>query len=260
MTLFRNYIGIDYSGAQTPTASLKGLRVYVAEGEQKPKEVMPPPSPRLYWTRKGLAEWLYERLQGTDPTVVGIDHGFSFPLAYFKQYQLPGRWDQFLADFCIHWPTDEDHVYVDFVLNGMDGNGVARMGNPHWLRLTEKRTRTATSVFRYNGQGCVGKSTHAGLPWLRYIRQKLGKRVHFWPFDGWDPSNGVHVIAEVYPSLWKHHFPVDGLTPDQRDAFVVCRWLQDKDLRGDLRRWFQPPLSADDLATANIEGWILGVE
>ena len=28
MPAFARYIGIDYSGAQTPTASLKGLRVY----------------------------------------------------------------------------------------------------------------------------------------------------------------------------------------------------------------------------------------
>jgi hypothetical protein len=27
-TIFRRYIGIDYSGAETPTASLKSLRVY----------------------------------------------------------------------------------------------------------------------------------------------------------------------------------------------------------------------------------------
>ncbi len=28
MSKFKRYIGIDYSGAKTPTASLKGLRVY----------------------------------------------------------------------------------------------------------------------------------------------------------------------------------------------------------------------------------------
>ena len=260
MTLFRDYIGIDYSGAQTPMASLKGLRVYVAEGDEKPREVMPPLSPRRYWTRRGVAEWLCERLRGTDPTMVGIDHGFSFPLAYFKQYELSGGWDQFLEDFCSHWPTDGEHIYVDFVLNGGHGNGAARMGNPRWLRLTEKRTRTATSVFRYHGQGCVGKSSHSGIPWLRFIRKELGSKVHFWPFDGWNPPDGVHVIAEVYPALWKHRYAVESLTPDQQDAFAVCRWFQETDAKNDLGRWFQPSLSAVDLATANIEGWILGVE
>lgn len=259
MTLFRNYIGIDYSGAQTPTASLKGLRIYAAQGDQKPKEMMPPPSPRRYWTRREVADWLCEYLKKSNSVIVGIDHGFSFPVEYFKQHHLSGNWDEFLDDFCVHWPTDQDHTYVDFVLSGMDGNGAARMGNPRWRRLTEKRTRTATSVFRYHGQGSVGKSTHAGLPWLRYIRQKLGDRVHFWPFDGWHPTDGTHVIAEVYPALWKHIYPIDNRTPDQQDAFAVCSWLQETDQKNDLKRWFNPSLSKDDHRVASIEGWILGV-
>ena len=59
--VFIRHIGIDYSGAQTPTASLKGLRVYLAEGDAPPAEIVPPPpSPMKYWTRRGIAEWLVE--------------------------------------------------------------------------------------------------------------------------------------------------------------------------------------------------------
>ena len=43
--MFPRYIGIDYSGAQTPTASLKGLRVYLAEGDAPPVEVPPSQPP-----------------------------------------------------------------------------------------------------------------------------------------------------------------------------------------------------------------------
>jgi hypothetical protein len=50
--LFQRCIGVDYSGADTPTASLKGLRIYMAEGDASPDEVQPPPSPRKYWTRE----------------------------------------------------------------------------------------------------------------------------------------------------------------------------------------------------------------
>ncbi|MFN7594113.1 MAG: hypothetical protein ACK5PU_00715, partial [bacterium] len=64
-------IGIDYSGAETPTASLKGLRVYLAEGNAPPVEVLPPPSPRKHWTRKGIAAWLVETLRDGPPTLVG---------------------------------------------------------------------------------------------------------------------------------------------------------------------------------------------
>jgi hypothetical protein len=96
MPAFARYIGIDYSGAQTPEASLSGLRVYLAEGGAPPVEVKPPPSPRWYWTRKGIAEWLVERLAEDVPTLVGIDHAFSFPLRYFEAHGLPLDWP---ADF-----------------------------------------------------------------------------------------------------------------------------------------------------------------
>ena len=89
---FTRTIGIDYSGAETPTTSLKGLRVYQAEGDASPVEVAPPPSSRKYWTRRGIAEWLVERLAEDVPTLVGIDHGFSFPLRYFEHHRIPPDW------------------------------------------------------------------------------------------------------------------------------------------------------------------------
>jgi hypothetical protein len=42
--LFERYIGIDYSGAQTPEAGLSGRRTYVAESANLPEEVRPPPA------------------------------------------------------------------------------------------------------------------------------------------------------------------------------------------------------------------------
>jgi hypothetical protein len=81
MTQFKRYIGIDYSGAETPESSCKGLRVFVARATGDPEPVLPPPSPRRYWTRRGLAEWLCGELDRDIPTLVGIDHAFSFPLA-----------------------------------------------------------------------------------------------------------------------------------------------------------------------------------
>ena len=76
MSAFARYIGIDYSGAETPMASLKGLRVYMAEGNNSPIEVLPPVSPRKYWTRRGIAEWLVARLGEDTATLVGIDWSY----------------------------------------------------------------------------------------------------------------------------------------------------------------------------------------
>lgn len=258
MTTFSRYIGIDYSGAETPTSSLKGLRVYIATEDNLPQEVPPPASPRKYWTRRGIAEWLVQRLAEPITTLVGIDHGFSFPAEYFRTHDLPLNWQTFLDDFQEHWPTDRDHVYVDFVREGVEGNGAARTGDAKWRRLTELRAGSAKSVFHFDVQGSVAKSTHAGIPWLRFVRRQLGAKVHFWPFDGWDIPSGFSAIAEVYPRLWSKSFVNSDRTQDQQDAFSVSAWLSQADRDGRLASYFRPDLSAADNDLARIEGWILG--
>jgi hypothetical protein len=103
---FERYIGIDYSGAETADSSCKGLWVYVAEGSSEPIQVLLPSGQKKYWTRRGLAEWRREELDRDIPTLIGIDHAFSFPLAYFEKYRLSSDWQGFLEDFYHHWPTD----------------------------------------------------------------------------------------------------------------------------------------------------------
>ena len=255
---FARYVGIDYSGAQTPSTSLKGLRISMAEGDAPPVEVPPPPSPRKYWTRKGVAAWLIERLAEDVPTLVGIDHGFSFPLRYFEVHGLEPDWSAFLDDFQRHWPTDEN-IYVDFVRWGSVGNGAVRTGDSRWRRLTEERAGGAKSVFHFDVQGSVAKSTHAGIPWLRVIRQRMGPRVHFWPFDGWEIPAGRSAIAEVYPSLWSRSFAREGRDSDQHDVYCVAAWLSRADRDGSLAALLTPALTPPERTVARVEGWILGV-
>jgi len=117
--------------------------------------------------------------------------------------------------------TDQDNVYVDFVRDGIRGSAMARSGNPRWRRLTEVRAR-AKSVFHFDVQGSVAKSTHAGIPWLRHLRQRTAGRVHFWPFDGWQIPSGRSVVAEVYPALWNRSFPREDRDSHQQDAYFNC--------------------------------------
>jgi hypothetical protein len=256
---FHRYVGIDYSGAQTPISSLKGLRVYMTDGVTPPSEVEPPQSPRKYWTRRGIAAWLEEMFFEDRPMLVGIDHGFSFPLQYFREHQLPFDWTVFLEDFHRHWPTDQDNIYVDFVRQGSCGNATARSGSPRWRRLTEVRAGAAKSVFHFDVPGSVAKSTHAGLPWLLRLRREVGSRIHFWPFDGWHIPPGRSVLAEVYPSLWNRGFSREGRDPHQHDAFSTSAWMRHADDLGSLSGFFDPRLEEDERKTAEIEGWILGV-
>jgi hypothetical protein len=258
-TAFERYIGIDYSGAATPRSGLKGLRIYQANRATWPEEVLPPPGPRKYWTRLGIAEWLAENLAENSAMLVGIDHGFSFPLRYFEVHHLPLDWSAFLTDFHHHWPTDGDTTYVDFVRDGTLGQGARRAGNARWRRLTEQRAGSAKSVFHFDVPGSVAKSTHAGLPWLLVLRRRLGDRLHFWPFDGWQIPAGRSAIAEIYPALWKHDHAPEERTPDQHDAYCAAAWLRQADLDGRLQTFLAPDLTAQGRAAAEIEGWILGV-
>lgn len=259
MAQFTRYIGIDYSGAETADSSCKGLRGYVAVGSSTPEPVNPPPSPRRYWTRRGLAKWLCEELSGDSPIIVGIDHAFSFPLAYFERYRLSSDWQSFLEDFQHHWPTHEPNTFIDLIRDGGTGYGSNRMGDSNWLRLTEQWTASAKSVFLFDVQGAVAKSTHAGLPWLLFLRKQCKRPVHFWPFDGWEIPIGKSAVVEVYPSLWTRRFPKEGRDGDEQAACAVAAWLQRADLNGSLGGYFNPPLTRDEREVAGIEGWILGV-
>lgn len=249
---FHRYLGIDYSGAATADARLPGLRVYAVDPAfPEPREVL---GPAGRWGRRELAGWLARTLTEGPPTLVGIDHGLSCPLPYFQRHGLPQVWDSFLDDFARHWPADTSGVTVRSLRAGN-----ARCGDPRWRRPCERRTR-AKSVFHFDVPGSVATSTHAGLPWIRCLRRKLGAALHCWPFDGWNPRTGRHVLAEVYPALWSAAWSREGRTPDQHDAYAVARTLAEADAAGKLAGWFDPALRPEERAAASLEGWILGVE
>ena len=259
MPAFARTIGIDYSGAQTPIASLKGLRVYLAEGDgrrwkfrrHRARANTGPAraSPNGWWNG-----WPRIRPRSSASTTA-----FHSRCAISRR---TGSCPIGRASLTISSGTGRPTritPFVDFVRDGLVGNGAARMGNARWRRLTEERAGGAKSVFHFDVQGSVAKSTHAGIPWLRFIRQRLGARVHFWPFDGWDIPTGRSVIAEVYPVLWSHGFADEGRTGDQHDAFSIAAWLSRADRDGSLAAFLDPDLSPPERTLAEVEGWILGV-
>jgi hypothetical protein len=248
---FRGHIGIDYSGAGGPAAGCSGLRVFRSSDGREAVEVRAEPGTRRRWSRHLLARWLAEALRARDPVIVGIDHCFSFPKPWLDARRLT-TWDAFLSRFCAEWPTDREPV--------------ARCRRPgayagdRRLRLCEKWTSSAKSVFQFGMNGQVAASSHAGIPWLRRLRRELGAAVHFWPFDGWSPPRGRHVVAEVYPSILRRRFEGRaGWSADQKDAFAVAEWLRTRDAASLLDAYFGPGLTPEELAIAEVEGWVLGI-
>jgi hypothetical protein len=58
-------------------------------------------------------------------------------------HQLEPDWPTFLADFQRRWPTDAEHDYVNFVRDGLAGNGAARAGNNRWRQTTRRTDDTS---------------------------------------------------------------------------------------------------------------------
>jgi hypothetical protein len=134
-------------------------------------------------------------------------------------------------------------IMIREVMNAWRIHSVLRCSSPS----TASRNRSAEAA-------TVAKSTHAGILWLRFIRQQLDPRVHFWPFDGWDIPQGKSAIAEVYPALWRHAYPHADRTGDRHDAYSITAWLSQANRDGSLAGFLQPELAPQARVIAQVEG------
>jgi hypothetical protein len=249
---FQRYVGVRYSGRKAPHEHIRWLRVFVAREGHEPYQEWNPGSAEGRWSRQELAEWLLEQITGDEATLVGLDHAFSFPQSYMVRNNLKS-WDEFIQDFGDHWPTRSSSVRD--LLPGND-----RQGDPDERRLTGRWSGTPRGgVFRFEHQDGLAKATHAGIPWLDYLR-RAGDRASFWPFDGFaPPPAGKSAVAEVRSDHLLLRYPKEGLAKEEHAAYAICAWLQDRDRQDLLRPYFTPPLSAKEKGQALVEGWILGV-
>jgi hypothetical protein len=103
-SMFKKFIGIDYSGRGTPLTWTTGLQVYVATNNRLPKRLPPPSTPKgrnRNWCRREVADWLIDQAGSGKPFIAGLDFSFSLPVSYFRRYRL-SSWDAFLEDFIEH--------------------------------------------------------------------------------------------------------------------------------------------------------------
>ena len=256
--IFDLHVGIDYSGAGTADERLSGLRVFATTEGGDPQEVFTPYGRKgaKRWTRGEVYRFCETAIVGDQRVIIGIDHAFGFPMQYLNRVGN-STWDAFLDDFARRWPATGQGVTVESLRSSN-----ALVEDRAALRLCECWTAGAKSVFWFDVQGSVAKSTRAGIPWLQCMRRDaaLCEMVHFWPFDGFKVPEGRSVIAEVYPSLFAKRYAKDDRTGDQQDAYATARWLAEMDRCGQLvDRYFSPPLSEAEQQIARVEGWILGV-
>lgn len=249
------FVGIDYSGAQTAWTPLRGLQVYLTDHTGTTSKVEPPTS---QWTRAAIATWLTTAIREQPETIVGIDHCLGFPRAYHEQWGMPASWRVFAADLRDHWPAHLPGVTIDMIRTGVVGAADQRSGSALWRRECEKRCG-AKSVFHFDVPGSVAKSSFTGIPWALELACAI-PALHVWPFDGWIPPHGAPLLAECYPTLYRNRYDAEDRTADQHDAYSIARWLFDMHQSGQLGAYFKPPTDSELEVICRVEGWILGVD
>lgn len=252
--MFDSYIGIDYSGQGSPIKQYPEIQVFEARAGAEPTRS------QNKWSRKQVFDFLAGRLKqqqngAANRMIIGIDHGFSFPESYFLDHDL-SSWDDFLEHVDGVWGHSKNRE-----LFTAETRKSFSYPDPTELRLTEKFTSSAKSVFNFQGI-TVAFSTHTGIPWLYELRKDFRDVLHFWPYDGLVPSDGKSVIAEVYPSLFYHRYSYPNYLQrrDAKDAYAAALWLQEQDVYDKLKMYLRlPTLKTQEIETAYKEGWILGI-
>lgn len=256
------FVGIDYSGEGNPTHSC-ACAVYeidpVGNGRCVPPERAGKPTGHAGWHRRELARWLLRELEVPGRRIiVGIDHCFSLPISYFNLPPALRNWDALLVEVTRTWRT----LAAKSEVRNTVGND-PRGGSSSEYRMAEQWAHTAKSAFDFGGVG-VAHSTHAGIPFLLWLRKKCKSPVHFWPFDGFAAVPDKHLIVEAYPALWSRRFiKPPGTSEHQRDAFFIAQWLYEVNTRGLLDDYVDLPrvlrLTASEQDQVMKEGWIIGV-
>lgn len=90
------------------------------------------------------------------------------------------------------------------------------------LRKTEEHTPSAQSNWKLFTTGSVGSQSLLGVIYLARLRQKFGRAVHMWPFDGPVPTGFCGaVVCEVYPSLAKVPSDNDMASQQNNPIFAI---------------------------------------
>ena len=234
--LFRRHVGVDYSGAGTDASLQRGLAVAVADCGRA--QVVPE-----RWSRASLTDWLTGLLEEGVPTLVALDHAFSYDALTLRELRVR-RWDDLPRRLEGLAPAELE----------------ARLGEEARLRrrLTDLWARGSKGPLDFRTPHGVARSSLAGIRQLATLRKRVD--MHLWPFDGWEVPKGMSVVAEGYPSWIRQRV---GPTPESdehaRDAWSLAEWLRRRDEEGLLPRYLGPPLSFAERSQAAKEGWILGV-
>jgi hypothetical protein len=295
-TVFDAYWFADYSGAASPSAQKKAIRVVEAVGARPPHEVVGP------FTRASLRAQTLERLAKADRrgerVVLGFDHQVGLPWGLARELGLEGldglaALRAFVAgDYAADAPRVGPPETFARAFNDWCG---ARKRPPYFYSAIRGRAwglptrdprrdepRAASTRFRLceksaspTGRGTpkpmnrVGDNGSVGgqslLGWVELVRllddaTAAGVKLRVWPLAGLDLEGpayaSAHVLVEPYPAAVRD---LDVPYDDLNDAQAAALFVQRTDRGGRLLETLDLGLLAPKEADAvRFEGWIAG--
>jgi precorrin-8X/cobalt-precorrin-8 methylmutase len=286
--MFDTFVMVDWSAATVPRIGRDSIWICwrAPDGERLANP------PTRYAARALLGEWLAAATARGERVLLGFDFPFGYPKGFAAGLGLKGPpwravWDE-IAKFI---KDDEHNANNRFDVAAAFNERISGGKFPFWgcpaapprtylgpkhhrgheqnglaeRRLIDEYMRGAQPCWKLLGAGSVGGQALTGIPVVLALRKdpRWRDRARIWPFETGlqPPSDGVVVMAEVYPSLWAVS-PVGGEPKDAAQVRAVARFFAERDRAGELAAFFagDPALTGEQRRLVEIEeAWTLGV-
>ena len=286
--MFDAFVMVDWSAATVPRTGRDSIWIcwHAPDGERLANP------PTRHAARALLGEWLAAAKARGERVLIGFDFPFGYPKGFAAGLGLSGTpWRAVWDEIAKYINDDENNANNRFDVAAAFNERISGGKFPFWgcpaaapraclgpkhhrrheqnglpeRRLIDKYMRGAQPCWKLLGAGSVGGQALTGIPVVRALREdpRWRDRARIWPFDTGlrPPSDGVVVMAEVYPSLWAIT-PDDGEPKDAAQVRTVARFFAECDHAGELAALFagDPGLTPEqrDLVETE-EAWTLGV-
>ena len=275
MPLFDGYVAVDWSAQAAPAQGANSI--WIAHRYQQGAAILENPA-----TRQEAITYIDELLTAATHQghrlLCGFDFSFGYPVGTARM--LTGRdgweavWER-IAGAIWDDPNNRNnrfHVAAQFnrafqgdgpfwglpnqwEIQGLQANRPQLGWRADWPhRYAEEMVPQAQEVWQLYGAGTVGSQALTGIAALEGLRHRTGAQV--WPFQTLG-AYGVHVLAEIYPSLI-NSCPINDFVLDARQVRAVSAALQELDNTEELTQYLRAPLGMPD-RVRHEEGAILGM-
>ena len=284
--MFDRFVVVDWSANSTP--KLGRDSIWIADRHHAGAVTL-----TNLATRAAAEAFLVDLFESdsTSSTLVGVDFSLGYPNGTAAALGLTGTpWSTMWALLAESIVDDERNANNRFAVAAALNRRLTGGAAPFWgcpptqvsstlastkscppSSLAEWRTveaqlrargRRPFSGWQLLGAGAVGSQSLLGIPMIVRLCERLGERVHVWPFTtGFAVpalDDGAIVVAEVWPSMLT--IDTDGTVRDAAQVATTVSWLADADRDGRLDALLSPALSSAVSAVAvDEEGWVLGV-